>query len=404
MVGIWFLAACASYPSSKHPLRIRDDVPAGGERFSLALLQSVGVGMTPGHRVELVNNGAVFDTVVEEISRARSSIHVNTFIWRTGQPGDRLADAILERTRQGVACRVVVDPVGSVDFEKVRPRLETGGCQVLLSRPDVGSQTFHRNHRKMVIVDGRVAITGGFCIYKSWLGNGLKEDEWRDTNVRVTGPAVRQLQIAFAQNWQESGGGLLPPEAFPQLDSDGPSLAGFVASSGHPVVTRAERMTQLLIASAKRRIWIANSYFIPTEAIAQLLMEKKREGVDVRVLAPGPVHDVPPVLAAQRQTYDVLLEAGVRIWEYQPSMMHAKTMLVDDRLVVIGSTNMDPLSLEKLDEGSLVVEDESLARNMEADYLIDLGRSKEIRWAEWKKRGVFERLWSGISVMFGRIL
>jgi cardiolipin synthase len=244
-----------------------------------------------------------------------------------------------------------------------------------------------RNHRKVVVVDGASGITGGWGLHVSWEGNGLSKEQWRDSSVRVHGPAVAQMQRAFEQSWRESGGAPLPPSAYPEVPPRGRTRAAFVASS--PRADRpsaAEAMTRLLVSSATRRLWIANSYFVPDDALQDLIAEQARRGVDVRVLAPGPVHDVPPVRAGQRATYAKLLEAGVRIFEYQPSMMHSKTLLVDDRWVAVGSTNMDPLSFDRLEEGSVVAESPALAKHLERTLRADFRRSDEVTREEWESR------------------
>ncbi len=370
----------------------------------MALLQSVGAELKEGNRTELVVNGAVFDAMVEEIAAARSSIHIVTFIWRPSAPSDRLIEALAKR-RENVACRIIVDPVGSIDFlDEVRMRLIDIGCDVRTFRPlGPGSRIKirSRNHRKMVIVDGYRAITGGFGIWKSWEGNGLTPDEWRETNVRIAGPAVRDMQLAFAENWQEVGGALLPADAFPEIPCMGPARAAFVGSSQSATISDAERMTAVVIAAAKYRLWISNSYFIPSTAISDMLVVKSKRGVDIRVVAPGPIHDWPPVRAAQRTTYDRMLENDVRIWEYQPSMMHAKTMLVDDRLVVIGSTNLDPLSLKLMEEGSLVIEDPRLAASLDDWFRRDVKVSKEITKSTWERRNIVERMARQLTGLIG---
>jgi cardiolipin synthase A/B len=374
------LLACRSEEGSVQYLADAQ-VPPTGPGLWLALEQAVAEEMEPGHRVELIENGRVFDAMVEDISRARSSVHIVVYIWRPSRPSDRLIEALARRTREGVACRVVVDLLGSTDFDQVQPRLEQLGCAVkVFNRPGDGERDFSsRNHRKLLIVDGRVGITGGFGIWKSWEGNGLAEEEWRDQHVRVRGPAVRGMQLAFAENWLEAGGRLLPPETFPELPEDGPAYATFVASSSEEGVTYGERMSQVLFSAAKKRLWIANSYFVPSDALVFKLAAKARAGVDVRVLAPGPIHDIKPVRDAQRGSYRALLAAGVRIWEYQPSMMHAKTILVDDALVAVGSNNLDPYSMEKLEEGSLVVEDTATAARLAELFLQDLQHAREVK-------------------------
>ena len=403
------LAGCP-YPNHRHDLRIRSLPGTAPEDVSLAFYQSTGGALEPGNAVELVENGRVFDAMAEEIGAARSSIHIISYIWRPGEPSERLVRA-LEARRRGVACRVLVDPLGSLRFEEVAPRLLAAGCEVRIFRPLTGTvasldlnRIKGRLHRKMVVRDGEWGITGGWGIYKSWLGEGRTADEWRDVNVRVRGPAVRRMQQVFAQSWQEAGGDFLPPDAFPALAEVGPARAGFIASDSAPILSDARRMTMMAIGAARRRLWIANSYFIPSEAISDMLIVKAREGVDVRVLVPGRHHDIAPVHAAQRASYARLLEGGVRIFEYELSMMHAKTMLADERLSVIGSTNMDPLSLNDAYEGSLVVDDPALAAQLAASFERDLRHAREIHWEGWRRRGLVQRLGEALPWLIGRHL
>lgn len=372
----------------RHEMKGPFHLPPGPEGLSFVLYQSTGVCLEPGHRMELLENGTVFDRMLEDMDAARESIHVLVYIWRPSPISDRVVAALKKKVSQGVRCRVVVDPVGSEevsgdkDFDqKVERQLRECGVEVHYYRPLAGKmlgRLLGRNHQKLVIVDGRIGYTGGFGIWKTWEGNGLHPEQWRDTHVRAEGPSVCQMQLAFSRAWQEAGGSLLHPEDLPGPREVGPVRAGFVASVGKLGMTDAERMVRVVIAAARERLWIANAYFTPPKAIMEQLVHKAHEGVDVRVLAPGPVHDVPLIRASQRATYGELLEAGVRIWEYVPSMMHAKTMLVDDWLAMVGSTNMDALSLNKLGEGSLVVSDEEFAGKLARCWERDLEHSREI--------------------------
>ncbi len=404
------LAGCP-LPNHRHALRIRDDVPESPEGMSLAWYQTVGVELEPGNQVELVHNGHVFDVLEREIRAARSSIHILVYIWRPGDPSDRLIQALRER-HPGVACRILVDPLGSIRFQDdVKPQLVAAGCEVRVFRSLQGTiasldlkRIQSRLHRKLAVRDGVAGLTGGWGIWKSWEGEGRKPGEWRDANIWVQGPAVRGIQLAFAQNWQEAGGDMLPPDAFPDvIPPMGPARAGFVSHTGAPVLTNAERMTLLAIASAKKRLWISNSYFIPTGPIQDMLIAKAKAGVDVRVLTPGRHHDIPPVHEGQRATYARLLENGVRIWEYEVSMMHSKTILVDDRLSMVGSTNLDPLALSA-EEGSLVVDDPEMAAQLARAFEEDIQHSVEIRWDSWRRRGLIKRLSERVAVLFGRYL
>ena len=347
--------------------------------FGNALFQTVGVALKPGNRIEPVDNGRIFDAAVEDIAKAKKSIHIDTFIWNEGKVSDRLIDAIAKRTRAGVQCRIVVDAVGSLSFGDLQKRLERIGCEAHRIRPIPGQDDVARDHRKLIIVDGRVGITGGFGIDDKWDGDGRHDEppQWRDSNVRVRGPAVLDMQQAFSENWQEATGALLPADAFPKVEDAGPTWAAFVSSSENAVATRNDRLTQLLIASAKKRIWIANAYFVPSTPIMNLLARKAHEGVDVRVLAAGDRTDTRPYLPTQRERMDQLAAEGVRAFEYDPTMMHGKTMVIDDSIVMVGSCNLDPLSLNKMDDGAIVAQDPKLAQDEARRFLEDLALSSE---------------------------
>ncbi|HEY8208891.1 MAG TPA: phospholipase D-like domain-containing protein [Myxococcaceae bacterium] len=383
-LAVALASACPSGCAVHIPALPVDSVQAAPPRdLHAELEQEVGVSFHPDNRLTLAENSAVFDAIEGAIRRARVSVNIVTFIWRPSAPSDRVLRVLLERARAGVTCRVLVDDLGSPKFDaRVRPKLEKAGCIVLSHRPRE-DDVIERNHRKIVVVDGTVAVTGGFGIWWSWEGNGREKEQWRDSNVLVEGPVVRDLQRAFESSWLQSGGEPLPAIELRNPPPAGHSLAAFVASGaadleGGATHTRAERATALLIRSARKRIWIANSYFVPSTEIMSLLVAKARSGVDVRILAPGPVHDWTSIRAAQRDGYPELVAGGVQIFEYQPSMMHSKTMVVDDRLVMIGSTNMDPLSLRQMEEGSLVAEDPVLARELERHLEQDFQWSQKI--------------------------
>jgi cardiolipin synthase A/B len=359
--------------------RLRQPIPAGASHFSSALYQSVGVRMSSGHRVDLVDNGRVFDVLVAEIDRARVSVNIVLYIWEDGAASDRIVAALAARARAGVRCRILVDAVGSPDFsEKLGPTLGLCGCEVRIFRPSLPNAGLARNHRKIVIIDGVVGLTGGFGIRDNWLGDGCTDGAWRDTSVCFAGPAAAEAQQAFAENWQEAGGPLLPLEDFPPPESVGPARLAFVSSTASPVVTRAERLTQLLITAATKRLWIANAYFVPSRAILDKLGAKAAEGVDVRVLVAGQKSDSRTSFGAQQFHYGSLIDRGVRVREYQPSMLHSKTMIIDDHLVLVGSVNLDPLSLNTLDEGALVVENPRFVAAIAKTYLDDCARAEPI--------------------------
>lgn len=341
------------------------------------------VEMVEGNAVDILRNGEVFDALEQEIARAQSSVHIILFIWRPGEPSDRITAALIERARHGVRCRVVVDPMFSRGFDtQVKPRLEAAGCQVHIFKPLAEVRTpvefMQREHRKLVVIDGRVGFTGGFGIWRSWLGNGSRKDEWRDVAVRFRGPVVAQAQKVFERDWQELTGNALDPDSYPPLAAEGHSRALFVGSEspGAHGVSDAQRLYYWLIGEARHRIWISNSYFVPSDAMSRALVDRAANGVDVRVVAPGDKHDMPFVRAAQRSTYEVLVRGGVGVWEFEPTMMHSKSLVVDGRYAMVSSINLDPMSMREARECGLVVDDPEVAQALASDFLWDQARSR----------------------------
>ena len=382
LLVLLLLGACRG-DADRSPLKLNGDVPPPGPGYRNAFYQLLGTPFVEGNAVRWIWNGEIFDALVEEIGRARTSIDVVLYIWRPGKASDRIVQALATRAAP-VACRIVVDPVGSTPaFQKeVQPKLEAARCEVHVFRPlgdDAVGPSRARNHRKIVVVDGRVAFTGGFGISDEWLGDGIHDRRWRDTAIRVEGPGTRQLQLSFAQHWLESRGVLLPAsEVTGGQGPAGDARAAFVSSSASVGATPADRMTQLTFLSARSRLWIPTAYFTPSEDIVAELESRARSGVDVRLLLPGPFHDQPEMRNGQRSLYRRLLAAGVQVWEYQPSMMHAKTVVADDRLTIVGSMNLDPLSLNLLEEGSLAVDDPRAASELAAAFERDLREAKRI--------------------------
>ena len=372
------LLLCASCKKHQSGFEIHSRIASSSDEFSSALQQSVGSTMRPGNRLEVVENGRVFDALIESIGQSRMSVNAELYIWRKGAASNRVLAALAARTAQGVKCRVLLDAVGSIDLsDDLKGQFAGAGCELRVFRPLSGPDKDARNHRKVVVIDGRVGFTGGFGVDDKWLGDGKSKDQWRDTNVRVEGAAVREMQETFAENWQEAGGELLAPREFPKEETAGSARAAFVRSNGAPVVTRAERLTQLAIAAAHRRLWIENAYFAPSKAILDLLSRRASEGVDVRIVTAGRKSDSKLAFFWAQTDYGELQKRGVRVWEYQASMIHAKTILVDESLVVIGSVNLDPLSLNELEEGALVAEDAAAAARLASAFEEDCGRSKE---------------------------
>jgi cardiolipin synthase A/B len=369
------LAAMACSPREEH-LDLCASITSDAGGLEEGLHQALGVQMREGNAVELVMNGGLFDAVADAVRDARSSVHVLSYIWKEGRASDQVIRAI-EGRRAGVACRVVVDAFGSATFANVRGRLERAGCEVRIFRPLAKKDIEERNHRKIVVVDGALALTGGFGIRDDWLGDGIGPDAWRDTNVRVRGPVVNDIQQAFAQSWIEAGGALLPRDAFPAVAPAGGARAAAISSSGG-YVSRAEWLSELAMASAENRLWIANAYFVPPDPMLDILGRRARGGVDVRILTAGRESDSKTSRVMQKREYGALLERGVKVWEYTPSMMHAKTFVIDARTSIVGSVNIEPLSLRHLEEIALVVDDPGFAAALAEAFERDMGHAKKI--------------------------
>ena len=377
-VALATVAAGCAPVSSQFELHGSVPPPSESEAFDNALFQTVGARPLRGHRWRLEVDGRVFGAIADEVARARVSVNIVVYIWHSGEPSERLLDGLAKRDKR-VACRILVDPLGSPDFEKnVQPRLRALGCETRQFRPLLQHPIPERNHRKIAVVDGRVGYVGGFGVRQEWVkASGSSDPEWHDINLRVEGPAVGELQRAFAQNWQEAGGTLLPVEEFPHVDGEGDARVAVVASS-FGYVTLADRLMLLTIASAHKRLWIWNAYFVPDARMRDLLVAKAKQGVDVRVLAPGDKNDVLASKVAQRRGYPALLAAGIRVFEYQPTMMHAKTVIVDDRLAVVGSINLDALSLTRLEEDAVVVDDPELVTALARQWDEDVKKCREV--------------------------
>jgi cardiolipin synthase len=352
-----------------------------------------------GNQIRLLENGdEIYPAMLAAISRATRSINLETYIFWSGEAGNRFRDALAERARRGVEVRILLDAVGS------GARLERGdveamkaaGCAVEFFhplRPWMLDTINHRTHRRLLIVDGRVGFTGGAGIADVWLGSAEKPGHWRDTQVEVQGPVVAQLQSAFQESWAGvRGEALLGDRFFPKLERTGTSRSQVIASSPEAPSSATKLLFALSIASATRRLWVSNSYLLPDRDTAALLVAAARRGVDVRLIVPGKVNDVPATKAAGRSSFGDLLDGGVKIFEYQPTMFHAKTMVVDGLFATIGSTNFDNRSFRLNEELNLTVYDRQVAGQFEQMFIRDLARARPYTLEEWRHRPFLERL------------
>src|SRR5688500_1371736 len=376
----------------KHQFGVRD----------VAFLQTMhaltGAALYAGNRVEVLRNGVqIFPSMLSAIRSAKKTISVEFYIYWDGEVGRSFAQALAERARAGVKVNVILDAVGSssmsgdlIDF------MRRNGIAVEWYHPLRWyslSRVNHRTHRKLLIVDGAVGFCGGIGIADVWQGDADAHDHWRETVVRVEGPVVTQMQFAFMDNWIKSRGELLTGlDYFPQSEPRGTCLTQLRKSSPSEGSSAAKLMFIVSIVSAKKSIYISSAYFLPDHDTIRAFEGAVRRGVDIRVIVPGEYTDVPIARHAGRLYYGHLLRRGIRIFEYQPTMMHAKTMVVDGIWTTIGSSNFDDRSFRLNDEVNVNVFDESIAAQMEQMFFEDLARSEEITRRRWVARPWLDRL------------
>lgn len=370
----------------------------GDSQFVRTMGSLLGPGFVPGNRVtSLLNGDQVFPAMLEAIHSARHTITFESYIYWSSTIGKQFTEALSDRARAGVHTHLMLDWAGSqkVDQDDLA-RMRQAGVQIVLYRPLRWYQLNrlnHRTHRKLLVVDGRIGFTGGMGVADQWLGHAQDRDHWRDSHFRVEGPVVAQLQAAFMDDWFEMQGEVLDgPGYFPDLDPVGSELAQAFRSSPTGGNGNLRLMFLLAIASASRRILIANSYFVPDRTTVDMLAAAQRRGVDVEIVVPGPILDAQVVRRASRAMWGPLLEAGVKIYEYQPTMYHTKLMVVDDVWVSVGSTNLDDRSFRLNQEANLNVLDPKFGAEQARVFAEDRGRSRQVTLEQWRHRPMWERI------------
>jgi cardiolipin synthase len=368
-----------------------------------------GPTMSAGNRLELLENGdAIFPALLAAISSAQKTVNFEAYIFWSGEVGTRFRDALAERAAHGVAVRVLLDAVGS-PAQKLKASdvdaMRRAGCHVEFfhsTKPWMLWVVNHRNHRRVLVVDGRVGFMGGVGFADLWRGDADSPGHWRDTQVRVEGPAVRGLQRAFQENWSEvTGEPLVGEEFFPALPQVGSTSVAVVPSSPLAAMSGAGRVYAISLAAARKEIWIANSYFLPDQTTTRLLIAAVKRGVDVRVMIPSDTQsDVPATKAAGRSSFGPLLEGGVKFFEYQPTMFHLKTMVVDGIFSTVGSANFDERSFHLNDEINLFVYDAAFAKLIEERYLRDQSHCHPYTTAMWKARSLKKRVMEWLVAPF----
>jgi cardiolipin synthase len=394
LLSLTTTAACSGPP--RHV--VLPALALGEPSFFPTLEAYAGAPIVGGNAVELLLNGEqIFPAVVEAIRGARRTITYAQYYYEDGPVARDIAEALAERCRAGVGVNILLDAFGSTGMPQVYfERMRDAGCHVVWFRPltqTVFRRYHHRNHRRILVVDGRIGFTGGAGVSRKWMGNGRIEHHWRDTDVRVEGPVVEYMQAAFAENWLEATGMVLGGEAyFPRpIEARGQMHAQVARSSPAGGSTAMYTTLMLALSSARRSVLVTNPYFVLDEMMQDAVLRTVRRGVRVAVLVPAVIdHNI--VRLASRAQFGDLLEAGVEIYEYTPALLHAKTMVIDGVWATIGSTNLDNISFSVNDELNLIVYDRGIAGRLEAVFHDDVKVSRRVSYEDWKNRGLRARL------------
>jgi cardiolipin synthase len=383
---------------SGHGYDLQAELDVRDPGFLRAAEALTGAPISWGDDVELLINGdAIFPCYLDTIRSAERTICLLTYVYWRGDIAREVAEALCERARAGVEVNVIIDAVGGLKIERdlVRGMMEAGVrfTRFRPPKPYAARRIANRTHRKILVADGRVGLTGGVGIAEEWTGDAQDPDHWRDTHVRVRGPVVRGLFGAFAENWLEATGEVLAGDGYlPEIEqSEGGGPMMVVRSSAGVGDTNVEALYYLAIAAARETLDLTAAYFVPRPAFTDALCDAAERGVRVRVLVPGPNIDKPPVWVAGRVSYDQLLDCGVEVFEYQPTMLHAKSMVVDGAWSSVGSVNFDNRSFQLHDEATLCVVSEAFAGELTNQFERDLERSDRIEPGRWRGRGPLQR-------------
>lgn len=376
-----------------------------------AFLRELGVLLgppfLPGTQVRaLLNGDEIFPPMLAAIRAAQVSITFETYIYWSGDIGSAFADALAERARQGVKVHVLLDWVGSVKMDdSLLAVLTEAGVNVRRFHPPHWShlgRLNNRTHRKLLVVDGRVAFTGGVGVAPQWTGHAQDPAHWRDSHFEVSGPVVAQMQSVFVDNWIKVTGHVLHGlEYFPELAPAGPAAAQMFSSSPSGGSDSMQLMYLMAVTAASRSIDLSAAYFVPDALTLQALVDALQRGVRLRIVVPGRHIDSDAVRGASRATWGPLLAAGAVIAEYAPTMYHCKLMIVDGLLTSVGSTNFDNRSFRLNDEATLNIADPAFAKLATAAFEADLALARPVSHAEWQARPLRERAGEWLVSLIG---
>jgi cardiolipin synthase len=390
--------------------KLKVDCDAAIENLLPSLAGLTLGSVVDGNAVEVLEDGAFFDALIDEVRGARRSVHFETFLWREGALGSRLASAFAERARAGVAVRLLLDATGSRRMGKtIERQLEEAGCHLCkFHRWHLGNLGVinERDHRKLAVVDGRVAFVGGHCIVDSWVGRTGDAEQVRDVSVRLRGPIVHSVQAAFSENWVGRTGELfMGDDVFPDIERAGSIAihAAFVKPEGSAPAVKI--LHHAAICCARKRIWIQNPYFLPEPEAIDALGKAVERGVDVRVLMPSTAgSDNPVVQHAGHRNFESMLRRGVRLVEYPAALLHQKIVTIDGLWCAVGSANFDDRSFETNDEITIAFVDAATASRFDAIFERYAAEGSEIELERWRRRGWGHRFMDELLYLFNELL
>ena len=410
---IFALIGCTDDRPTELPYHVSHKYGVGDAEFQRTVGNLLGPPLVDGNSTTtLVNGQQIFPAMLEAIRGAKRTINFETYVYWRGKVGQEFTDALCDRASNGVKVHLVIDPCGS---DKIDPnylkRMRDCGIKVVeyhhLKWYDWTSaqKLNNRTHRKLLVVDGEVGFTGGVGIADEWDGNADSPDHWRDTHYKITGPAVAQLQAAFADNWMGSTGEVLDgDEYFPELKETGHHREQVFKSSPQGGSESMELLYLLSLASAQKNIRLCSAYFVPDDLTIRALLDARRRGVSVQIIVPGRRIDEKLVRRASRARWGELLKAGVEIYEYQPTMYHVKQMIIDGLWVSIGSANLDNRSFRLNAEANLNVMDRDFAQEQIRVFEDDLKQSKQITYEHWQHRSANQKMFESFATFFGWLM
>jgi cardiolipin synthase A/B len=394
--------------------QIKSEVPRLYSVDDPQFVRTMGVALGPaivgGNRFKALQNGdEIFPAMLEAIRGAQKTITFETYIYWSEEIGKEFAEALAERARAGVKVHVMIDWVGSSKIDPTFLKLmETAGVEVQKYHPLRWynlARLNNRTHRKLLVVDGRIAFTGGVGIAGLWAGHAQDPEHWRDSHYSVEGPVATGMQAVFMDNWVKTTGKVLHGEDyFPAAPPVGDGAAQMFSSSPAGGSESMKLMYILAITAAKRSINLSSAYFVPDTLSRDALVDAIKRGVKVRIITPGGHMDQEIVRRASRARWGELLEAGAEMYEYLPTMYHCKIMIVDEHFVSVGSTNFDPRSFELNDEANLNIFDSRFAQEQIAVFDKDVALSRRLTLAQWNDRPFTERLWEHAASLLGPLL